>query len=136
MLSLDGSAGSDQGTGQHMIVLKGELQRGEGERRQGIWYVWNAAERANRKPLTPVSNEINACSVSVVFTGPNQQGAPTEILMLRQETLIFSVANMKQFETQEGEKGRLREKEILQLLFTAMCMETRKYGVNTLQASQ
>ena len=104
MLSLDGSAGSDQGTGQHMIVLKGELQRGEGERRQGIWYVWNAAERANRKPLTPVSNEINACSVSVVFTGPNQQGAPTEILMLRQETLIFSVANMKQFETQEGGK--------------------------------
>ena len=31
MLILDGSAGSDHGPGQHMIVLKGELRRGEGE---------------------------------------------------------------------------------------------------------
>ena len=34
VLILDGSAGSDHGPGQHMIVLKGELQRGEGESTQ------------------------------------------------------------------------------------------------------
>lgn len=49
-----------------VTVSKGKAgQGGRGGRKQagGLWYVRNAA-KANRKPHTPVSNEINASSFS------------------------------------------------------------------------
>lgn len=58
-----------------------------GRRQGGLWYVRNAA-KANRKPHTPVSNEINASSFSGVRGKSDREGFNQQMRLIVRDFLL------------------------------------------------
>ena len=97
-------------------------------------------EGKQKASLTPVSNEINACGVSGVYRAKPARGSSDRGLNAEAggDVHLLSVWEYgAKSETQEkGKEWGCGGRRILQLLFTAMRMETRKYRVKAQQASQ